>query len=465
MNRLLSVREVSRFCGLHPNTLYKLIKRSEIPFIRKKGLGIRFRNEDLERWLDEHSSKIYPLLEPLLKVDLSLDVYDRLFLCKKGGIKVSPEGKTWHYPFGSVYLRLTKSGKERWHIYYRVEGKRFREVIKGAQSRADALKVLQIKVADAFRGKYGFKKDEKKIKFTDFAAAYVENYAKVNKRSWKDDVSAINAFKRYFKRFDLHEIGVLDIEKFKSGRLTEGVSRARINRNLMVLKKMFSLAVDWGYLKENPAKRVKRFPENSLKERILTREEEKSLLSACASHLQQVVLVALNTGMRRSEILSLRWDQVDLGKETIRVERTKSGRPRFIPINSLLLSVLDTLRRQNGQSEFVFPDSKTEKPIKNVKTSFKAACKKAQIKGLRFHDLRHTAASRMVEAGIDLVTVSKILGHSTIQMTMRYAHPTPENMRRAVEVLAQDELFRPNFVQFSSPTKICKQVSSSISTS
>ena len=351
---------------------------------------------------------------------------------------MSREGTMWRYPFGSVFLRFGKSRKARWYIYYRADGRRVRKAVKGALGRADALKVLQAEVVDTFRGKHGFKKDEKKIGFMDFAALYIESYAKVNKRSWKDDVSAVGALKRYFGSSYLSEIRVFDIESFKAARLKEGVSKARVNRNLTILKKMFSKAVDWEYLKENPAQRVKRFPENSAKERTLREDEREKLLEACASHLQPIVLMALNTGMRRSEILGLRWNEVDFGKRTVRVERTKSGKARIIPINSLLFSELQSLRKRTGHSDFVFLYPRTMQPIRNVKTAFSAAVRRAGLKGLRFHDLRHTAASKMVEAGIDLVTVSKILGHSTIQMTMRYAHPTPENMRRAVETLAQN---------------------------
>jgi excisionase family DNA binding protein len=462
MDALLTVDDVAAVFKVHPNTVYKKAKNGEIPSVKAANSRVRFIEKDIKEWLERRSrsSSFSPFLEESLRVDLSLQKYDKLFL--KGGVKVSPKGKTWNYPFGSVYLRQSKSGKDRWHIYYRVEGKRIRKAVKGAQSRADALKVLQVEVADAFRGKHGFKRDEKKIRFTDFAAEYIESYAMVNKLSWKDDVSAVGSFRRYFGSSYLHEIGVLDIEKFKSERLKEGISRARVNRNLTVLKKALSLAVDWGYLKENPARRVKRFPENTSKERILREDEKKKFLEACAPHLRPIVLTALNTGMRRAEILSLRWDQVDLGKGTIRMERTKSGKTRVIPINSLLFSELKILKGQNGQSEYVFLGPKTKNPIKNVKTAFKAACRRSGIKGLRFHDLRHTAASKMVEAGIDLVTVSKILGHSTIQMTMRYAHPTPENMRRAVETLAQNGAGVRDFVPILSTKKESEPLSASI---
>lgn len=208
---------------------------------------------------------------------------------------------------------------------------------------------------------------------------------------------------------------------------------------------------------------MKKFKEPEPKDRILAEEEIVRLLRACAAHLRPIILAALCTAMRRGEILSLKWDQVDLGKRMIYVEKTKSGKPRIIPINSILLNELSRLRQANGKSEYVFLDPASERPMKDIKTAFRSACARAKknpddekdpgIVGLRFHDLRHNAASKMVEAGIDLVTVSKILGHASIQTTMRYAHPTPENMRRAVETLALNVTSSLDFVPILSTKK------------
>ena len=131
--------------------------------------------------------------------------------------------------------------------------------------------------------------------------------------------------------------------------------------------------------------------------------------------------------------MGLRWRDVDFVKGFILIEDSKSGKARKIPMNGL---ILDLLRDMKGESDFVFPNAETKTHVLDVKTAFRGACRRAGITGLRFHDLRHTAASRMIEAGVDLVTVSRILGHASIQMTMRYAHPTPENMRLAVEKLS-----------------------------
>jgi excisionase family DNA binding protein len=442
---LLSAKEVASYLGVSPCAVRRLAKSRDIPFFRRRGVGIRFRKEEVDEWLAEGASKPSPLLASALNVDLQLENYDKLFL--KGGVKVSPKGKTWNYPFGSVYLRLTKSGKERWYIYYRNEGRRIRQAVKGAQSRADALKVLQVEVADAFRMKHGFKRDERKIRFDEFSKLYIENYAKVNKRSWKDDVYSLGVLKSLFGMQFLTEIDTLDIEKLKTQRLKEGISKARINRNLALLKKMFNLAIDWDYANDNPVRRVRLFSEkDNLKERILTEDEEIRLLEASAPHLKSIIVTALHTGMRRGEILGLRWHQLDLPKRIIRVEKTKNGKIRFVPLNEVLFRELAELKKQNGTSLFVFLYPRTKKPVKDVKTAFRAATRRAGIRGLRFHDLRHTFASRLLAMGYDLITVRDLLGHESTATTQRYTHSFAEQKREAVQALCQKGLKNAEFV-------------------
>ena len=150
--------------------------------------------------------------------------------------------------------------------------------------------------------------------------------------------------------------------------------------------------------------------------------------------MKPILICALNTGMRRGEILNLTWKCTDLRNKYITLIETKSGKMRKIPISSTLLQELLVLNN-NRRSEYVFVNPDTGKPYVDVKRSFKSLCDTANITGLRFHDLRYTAATRMVASGIDLVTVKKILGHADLKTTSRYAHPVPELKQRAVEAL------------------------------
>lgn len=234
----------------------------------------------------------------------------------------------------------------------------------------------------------------------------------------------------------LQEINPVDIEKFRSQRLSEGISKLRVNRNLAIMKKMFNLAIDWGYAQTNPVRRVRFFSEyENLKERVLTDEEETRLLAACAPYLKSIVITALNTGMRRGEVLGLRWSQISLPQRSIRVERTRSGKVRFVPINDFLYREFQRLARANGSAEYVFLNPRNHERLVDTSTGFDAAKKRARITGLRFHDLRHTFASRLVARGVDLITIKDLLGHHSVITTQRYTHSNADQKRRAVQTL------------------------------
>lgn len=343
---------------------------------------------------------------------------------------------------------LKRDSQGRWWIDFRCKGRRIRKLI-GASKREAGERVTQIK-ADILRDPYGYGQKRPEIYFEDHAKEFLELYSKQNKRSWARDETSLDHLKEFFKGKYLSEISAESIEKYKAKRKADLlparkqkkskneeprlVSPSTINRELACLKTCLNHAVEWEKLDRNPAAKIKKFREPNAKERILTIDEMKRLLAVAGDELRPALIVALNSGMRKSEVLSLRWKDVDFVKGFIHVADSKSGRSRDIPMNGL---TFETLYAMDRSGEFVFENPETRTHVLDMKTAFKSACRRAEIKGVRFHDLRHTAASRMVEGGIDLVTVSKILGHASIQMTMRYAHPTPENMRLAVQKLGE----------------------------
>ena len=158
------------------------------------------------------------------------------------------------------------------------------------------------------------------------------------------------------------------------------------------------------------------------------------LFDCCASHLKPIVTVALHTGMHRGEILNLKWEQVDVKHGFILLEITKNGERREIPIDNTLMIMFNSMSR-GLESVYVFTDPRTGEPYKSVQTSFETALKRAKIRDFRFHDLRHTFASHLVMAGVDLTSIRELLGHKSLAMTMRYAHLAPGHKRRAVNML------------------------------
>jgi len=288
--------------------------------------------------------------------------------------------------------------------------------------------------ADKLDEKRGYKKPtQPDVDFIEFAKEFIEIYSKQNKRSWGRDESALRVLGPYFKGKAISEVTPELVERYKAKRKAE-VAPGTVNRELTFLKTMFNKAVEWGRLDSSPVEKVKKFKEPIYKVRILNALEIKRILDVANSHLKPILIVALNTAMRRGEILSLKWENVDLLKRRIHIEDSKSGKSRDIPMNNAVVEALSVITQYN---KYVFHNPATRGPLKSIKSSFKTACRNADIKGLRFHDLRHTSATRLVETGIDLVTVSKILGHATIAMTVKYAHPSAENMRLAVEKLGE----------------------------
>jgi integrase len=326
-----------------------------------------------------------------------------------------------------VYKVKGKKG-DSWYINISVEGRRIRKRVGTKRDAENALAAIK---ADILRGEYRFKKD-RKIRFEDFAKEYLE-YAKTNKKSWKRDELCLKTFVPFFGNMLLSKITPLHIEKYKRMRLDE-VKPGTVNRELACLKHMFTIAEKFRKFEDkNPVKEVKFLQERQYVMKILDSEGIKRLVNAATDPLKPILIIALNTGMRKGEILNLKWNDVDFISHYIHIKESKSNIMRKIPMNSVVAAALKGIKREN---DFVFPSTKTKEPITDVFQSFKRACREASIKDLRFHDLRHTAATLMITGGIDLVTVSQILGHSDIKMTMRYAHPTPENKRRAVDVLA-----------------------------
>lgn len=186
---------------------------------------------------------------------------------------------------------------------------------------------------------------------------------------------------------------------------------------------------------------VRPFKVENKRQRILTEDEMQMLLEATKvsrnSYLYAVCLVALNTGMRKQEVLDLEWKDLDFHHNEITVRNTKSGRDRMVAMSTTLREALLNLPTM-GKSVYLFPGPKSNKPNKwLVDVAFKNARKRVGLDGFRFHDLRHTAATYMVRNGIDLVTVKELLGHSRIDVTMRYCQSNSALKAKAVDVMCK----------------------------
>jgi integrase len=226
------------------------------------------------------------------------------------------------------------------------------------------------------------------------------------------------------------------VEEWQTKRMSE-CKPSTVNRILQTLKHMFTKAVEWEMVEEGVLKKIRRvklLPENNRRLRYLSKEDCQGLINACAAHLRPIVITALNTGMRKEEVLSLEWERhIDLKHGFILLDVTKNGERREVPINQTVREVLQGIVRRMD-SPYVFINGEGKR-FKDVKRSFGSACRRAGIKDFRFHDLRHCFASHLVMAGIDITTVKELLGHKTLTMTLRYAHLAPSHKVKALDIL------------------------------
>ena len=268
----------------------------------------------------------------------------------------------------------------------------------------------------------------------------------------------------------LQSVSAWDVERFKSKRLKDGIKPATVARDLDRLRAMCNAAIKLGLLSSNPVTSVKRPKVDNRRVRYLTPHEEKRLRKALldrererrrhrgtantrlrqrhaeprrlwsasefTDHLMPLVLVAINTGLRRGELLGLTWECVDLQRRqlTVAAHTAKSGKVRYVPLNAEALDVLIRWKRQGSGSGPVFPSADGER-LTHTNRSWAGLMESAQLSDFRFHDLRHHFASRLVMTGADLYTVSQLLGHADVTMTARYAHLSPEHRLAAVEKL------------------------------
>lgn len=325
--------------------------------------------------------------------------------------------------------------KKNYFIDYYANGRRIREQI--GTSRVLAENTLRKRKLAIAENRFLDVRKQQKIKFEDFADEYIELYLKTNRKDWeKSEIFNIRRLKKFFRGRYLYEITPIMVEKFKLERRKE-VGPATTNRALSCLRAMINKAIQWGKCSgENPFKKgVKLFKENNTRLRYLEKKEIPELLKNCHGLLKPVVILALNTGMRRGEILSLKWKDIDFKRDIIYLYKTKNNEKREVPMNEYAKTALIRVRK-NPRSAYIFCNNSGE-PFRNLRKSFFTALKKSGIVNFRFHDLRHTFASHLVMSGVDLNTVRELMGHKSLDMTLRYSHLSPDHKKHAVDILGK----------------------------
>jgi excisionase family DNA binding protein len=446
MEKYVSTREVASSLGISLSTVYRYLLSGDLQSYRI-GSRIRIKEKDIVEFLARHR-RTTPNIDRMPQNELTnlrRSPIDRA----KGGLKLAKvRGLTFvrngELSRGTVYQRKMEKGK-RWCINFQVKGKRVRKVIPLAQTEQEAMIALQEETRKAFEREYSLKRAPERIKFSKFKDVYLTNHAKSKKKSWQSDEKYLNAqLVPFFGEMELSEITPLHVRQFIVKRQKDGVKNSSVNRELTVLKKMLNLAIEWDYdLEKNPVTKECFFSEEQYRrKRVLDSEEEKKLYEAASLHLRPILTCALSTGMRSGEILGLKWKNCDLEKRkiTIGADSSKTGKERWIVVNEVLHDELLLLRKRNKgklSNVFTYKDPRTGKlrPVKTVRRAFEMACKRAGIENFRFHDLRHTVASRLIEKGVDPVTVMNLLGHASLKTSEIYLHSSLRQMEKAVRLL------------------------------
>ena len=265
-------------------------------------------------------------------------------------------------------------------------------------------------------------------------------YSKGHKRSYGDDVFRMARLLGWFRDRTADGVTPQEIER----RVDEATEQddwkpATVNRYRALLSPTYRLGIRNGKVTSNPARLVRHRIENNTRVRWLTTDEEKKLrevMKACYPEHLQELQIALNTGLRLSEQYGLLWENVDFLRQMLTIPRSKHGEVRYVPINSAALAAFRELRLRGNGSGPVFLNTRGE-PLTGPRYWFEAAVQDAKMEHFTWHFLRHTFASRLVMAGVDLRTVQELMGHKSIITTMRYAHLAPAHQLAAVERLAQ----------------------------
>jgi site-specific recombinase XerD len=333
-----------------------------------------------------------------------------------------------------IYER--QPGSKIWWIRYADATGRIRR--EKAGTRGAAIKLYQKRKTEVLQGK---KLPENlrapMVGFAELAKDALA-YSKAHKRSYGDDVIRMEKVLSSFRGRSAESITPRELERFLAENAEENDwAPATINRYRALLSLVYRLGIENGKVKENPARLVKHRQENNARVRWLSNEEEVRLRTyiqnTYSEHIPELEL-ALHTGMRLGEMYSLTWENVNISRKVLTIPRSKNGQTRHVPLNATALSALAALRKRGDGTGPVVRNLDGE-PLAGPRYWFEPALPKAKIRRFSWHCLRHTFASRLVMAGVDLRTVQELMGHKSIEMTVRYSHLAPKHTLAAVERL------------------------------
>jgi integrase len=377
-------------------------------------------------------------------VNLSAD-FCRKAICPESKNKIDYRDKT----IKGFILECRSSGNKTYALRYRDKHNRqcqFKIGNYGDMTFEKARKAAEQARSQVVLGKdpAGDKRVKRKVPtLSYFVQFHYLPHIKQNKRNWKTDLSMLKThILPKFGTQHLDKISTQSVSDFHHGLVSKGLAKGTANRGLVLLKHMFNVALKWNTpgVTENPAKGVKLFEANNARERYLTSEETQRLLVAVEksknTQLKYIVPLLLLLGCRKRELLDARWEEFDLDRRIWRIPMSKSGKSRHVPLSKAALEIIQKLPRFDC-CPYLIPNPDTLKPHVQIHKAWDNARIAAGLPDVRMHDLRHSMASNMVNSGRSIYEVAKVLGHSQLKTTQRYAHLSQETLLEAVDAAAE----------------------------
>jgi integrase len=272
------------------------------------------------------------------------------------------------------------------------------------------------------RGIYVSRYEAEHITFSELVHRYQKEVTPT-KKSASREISRLKCLDKFFGEVTLARINSEMVARFRDERLSLNLSGATIIKDLNTLSHIIDTAIkEWGlYTSQNPVKNIRKPRVNNSRSRRLSYEEEIILLAKCREHslmMESVVIFAIETAMRLGEIINLNWSDIDIERKIATLHITKNGEVRQVPLSRVAIASVKSLPRSIGSSK-VFWRWKT---VSSFESSWQRVLAKSEIKNFKFHDLRHEATSRLFEMNLNMMEVSTITGHKTLQMLKRYTH-------------------------------------------
>ncbi len=314
-----------------------------------------------------------------------------------------------------------------WMAFKDNNGKRIRQST-GTSSKTEAQAILASLQTKVRENKFFDISQESKTTFREL-------WERVDEFQRTRELKSYESYFLSYSKSLLESFGTLTLKEITPDRIqryhfarAQAMSKSTANHSLAVLKRCFNLGMRWDLCQTNPVNKVEAFRGMAPRIRYLTREEQEVLLGCCSDRLRDLVLVSLRTGMRLMEQLGLRKKDIDFSRGLINLTKTKTDRARSVPMTEEVKAVLSRLAFGAKDEDYLFRNARGRQYVQ-PRTEFKKALQRAGIRDFRWHDLRHTFATDLVAAGVEIFTVSKLLGHSNVKTTMIYAHLVPDHAR------------------------------------